>query len=511
MYNVFKVNNNMKRFDMSLLEQGDNTDYTYKYLTEAVFANGRETLEPVLEKIKVVKSTLTELITTQEKSKKKADAFNPKAFWKHNCFKELENVIKETFGFRSVEIEPWIERYDTATKTFDSYEINCYTWRNIRYPVEGLVSEKGFYDHTHSLNICIRISLGLINIVEPEEVLAIILHELGHNIDPALMDIKYTQTNILAKYISDREETFTEEEDDYIKNSEINKSSAFIEVLFCMIMFLPFIIILISEIIYRLKYFFMGTEKVQEGKLKEIANMLKNDKRFNRQNNSEAFADNLPRMYGYGVPLMSAMNKMSKDWESKINSRYKLERDRADTMLEITKYCIKGVHRTDIHRIHSLIREYKADIADPNIPKEVKKQIENDLKEMEIILDSYLNDFSEMQNKINQLILKELNAKDKNAERRNKNAKDKTDVDDKEAALDNLIEDEPVIENTVQRYSLTKDEKGEVIKRYGKEMIPFITRDDEGYYARTHRARTKSYPTIDDLPKKEVRFIASTS
>jgi hypothetical protein len=38
-----------------------------------------------------------------------------------------------------------------------------------------------------------------------------------------------------------------------------------------------------------------------------------------------------------------------------------------------------------------------------------------------------------------------------------------------------------------------------------------LGRDDQGLYVYTHRARCKSYPTVDDIPVSKVKFIASTS
>ena len=74
-----------------------------------------------------------------------------------------------------------------------------------------------------------------------------------------------------------------------------------------------------------------------------------------------------------------------------INSRYKRDIDRRKVIISITIDCIGDVHKTEIHRIHSLIKEYKNDIADPNIPNKVKEGLKEDLKELEKILDQYLN------------------------------------------------------------------------------------------------------------------------
>lgn len=50
-------------------------------------------------------------------------------------------------------------------------------------------------------------------------------------------------------------------------------------------------------------------------------------------------------------------------------------------------------------------------------------------------------------------------------------------------------------------------------KRFGKSPIECgvgMKRDEKGVYVHTHRARSKSYPTADKIPKKIVDFIEST-
>lgn len=38
-----------------------------------------------------------------------------------------------------------------------------------------------------------------------------------------------------------------------------------------------------------------------------------------------------------------------------------------------------------------------------------------------------------------------------------------------------------------------------------------VAEDEDGVYVKTHRARSKSYPTFEDIPKKEVDFVATTA
>lgn len=59
-----------------------------------------------------------------------------------------------------------------------------------------------------------------------------------------------------------------------------------------------------------------------------------------------------------------------------------------------------------------------------------------------------------------------------------------------------------------KRY-LTSSERNKAKQRFGNYKCS-IAKDKEGYYAYTHRARTKSYETLDKLPKSKVKFIEST-
>lgn len=57
---------------------------------------------------------------------------------------------------------------------------------------------------------------------------------------------------------------------------------------------------------------------------------------------------------------------------------------------------------------------------------------------------------------------------------------------------------------------LSTEERQEVKDRFGDTECSFL-KDKEGFYCRTHRARSKSYKSIAEIPQKEVDFISSTS
>ena len=140
------------------------------YFTEAVFAGGKEKVKPLEERIQKIKDELDERIKDQDDSIKahnndkgvKIKPFNPKAFWKNTLFKDFEDELKEIFGFRNVEIHPYMERYSSKSKTFETCELNCAVYHADRFPVEGLVTDNGFYDKSHSITMQIVISLGVL-------------------------------------------------------------------------------------------------------------------------------------------------------------------------------------------------------------------------------------------------------------------------------------------------------------------------------------------------------------
>ena len=199
--------------DVPIMEQAN------QFYSEAVFYGGAEKLKPILDAFKAVKTELDRATGDHEASVKeisdwaktpkgeargpapKRRPFDPKAFWKHKVWKDLEDAVSKTFGVRVCEIQPYIEKYNSKDKEFETKELNAYVYPTNRFPIEALISEQGFYDKSHSLVIKMHISLGLIKALDPEEILAVMLHEMGHGIDPALVDIKYLETNVDRKSV----------------------------------------------------------------------------------------------------------------------------------------------------------------------------------------------------------------------------------------------------------------------------------------------------------------------
>lgn len=373
------------------------------YFSEAVFKDGKKSVEAVEKAFEAIKAELELEIETQKKSRKKEDRFNPEKFFKHEVFKKLEDVLMDIFGFRSVIIEPLQEKYDRKNDEFESKMMNAFIYNMDRYPIEGLLTDKGFYDKSKSTYIHIILTLGIIRNLEANELTAVLLHEFGHGIDPALVTISYTDTNILTKYLTDRKDKLTDKEKERKKNLS---RSVILAIIYLLAFSIPIIWDWVSKRIF-------GKDKVREDKMKRIKYVIKKDKdKFNRIEMAEAYADNFARMYGYGPELMKALKKLNKE-NFKGLSRIKIEALRETVLLGITVSMIKDEHKTDIHRIKNLIKEYENDINDKKTPKKVKEQMEEDKKELELILKSYTEDFDEFQNLINKTLLEELDKKDK--------------------------------------------------------------------------------------------------
>jgi hypothetical protein len=57
---------------------------------------------------------------------------------------------------------------------------------------------------------------------------------------------------------------------------------------------------------------------------------------------------------------------------------------------------------------------------------------------------------------------------------------------------------------------LTPADRDEIKRRFGDDLECSFAKDDKGFYCKTHRARSKSYPSIAKVPRSVVDFIGST-
>ena len=488
----------------SIDDINDDEKFSAILFSEAVFASGKETVKPLLDYIQKIKDELDNQIQAQEigqiekrdgKDVKIVKEFDPTKFWKNQLFKELENEISKIFGFRYVSINPYIEKYLSEEKVFESKIMNCEVYKSDRFPIDGLVTDKGFYDSTKSMVMNIYISLGLLKDLTAAEILAVFLHEFGHSIDPALTTIQYTEVNILSKYLTDRKTSLSKEEKKFLNKRKFN--------------IFTYMANIANNIKFNIFDIFFGNKRTDK-RLEKIRQMVENDKdKFNRQSNIEAFADNFARMYGYGSPLMSGLKKCDKSMDDKLRSRFKREKARQKAILSMTEETLKDVHKTNLHRIHALVKEYKNDLKDPNISNEVKSQLREDMKELEIILNSYMNDFDEFQNTVNKVIHEELSKIDgyKEDNTITESAEENSNEDDIEKSDNSESKEFVPIFGIVKEYSLKKirndgtmKDKSELSSVKFHRIIKFLTRGDHYSHALVSfdSSLTKMYSYEDD-------------
>lgn len=378
------------------------------YYTEAVFENGRKHVQPIVDIFTEVKTGMEAVINPNNDDRDKY-----KNFWKSQTMKKFEDVIRDTFGFRDVMIRPVDYIYVGPN---EGRVLNAGVAAEKRYPIDGLVTKNGFYDSTHSIRLEMSLTYGIVEALDPEELTAVFLHEFGHSVDPALYDIKYHEANALSKYMLDRKGALNKVEE------KETKKKGFIAML--------------AQLVHGTK----STEPIQESteepkkgflqsildfltggeytknKTQEILDRIRNVVRFDKSDfsrfgNSEAFADNFARMYGFGVPLTRALQKMAKDDDRRNNSWYSKELKRQKAIASITMSAIRDVHKTDLHRMYALLKEHETDLKDPKISESTKKALREDMIVLRDVLKAYLNDFSDMQNRINRVMNEELQKK----------------------------------------------------------------------------------------------------
>lgn len=470
--------------------EGINQSVYDKYYQEAVFIHGKETIKPIEKCIAEVHNELmTQLgIETDEKGKQKQANkanFNWDKFYKSYNFKNLEDEIQKIFGFRSVEIIPLKEEYLNKDKEFYYNCINAYTTMINRYPIDGLVTEKGFYDSTHSISLMITFTNTAIRDLTPGEFVGVLLHEIGHNCDPALVDIKYTQVNILSKYLTDRKDKITNAE------RKIAKKSIGAEILAGGIIIIFYILAAIMSIggfkqlwrniVNGIKNLFhiKISDSELNSRLERVKKQVEQDKKqFNRQEYSEAFADNFARMYGYGSELASALKKIDIETQKQYKSWYDLERNRQEAIIQLIKYTLQDEHKTEIHRIHALIREYKKDIEDKTLPKDVKKKMEDDLAELEAVYNSYTDDFDNFYKRCIEMMKEQLIKTDEAEAKKDKSIKENVDIYEETTHTSEEIKDIEKIKNEISK-SLDNELKSIYKQNYEKfESFSGVTSED---------------------------------
>ena len=76
--------------------------------------------------------------------------------------------------------------------------------------------------------------------------------------------------------------------------------------------------------------------------------------------------------------------------------------------------------------------------------------------------------------------------------------------------IKHLMQENSIFLNESKKEPLTTAEYAEVKEKFGSSRGASFAKDKQGYFCYTHRARSKSYPTIKDIPMEKYKFVVST-
>ena len=388
---------------------------------EAVFEKGKSKLKKIDEAWGPIQAKLKVMLDRNGKD------FDPNKFYKDPIWKPLEDAIQEAFNFRYVEVAPVIEKAYQYDKDRMFVYVNAGTVAEQRYAIDGIITNEGFYDKTKSLVLQMVVGNQLLLMLEPEELTAIFLHEMGHNIDPAIIDINYAQINDYVKYIQDTDKDKFKKEQK--KNFWMDKFTTLVSnrkkpkkkliedgniivSLVDIILNIPFVVECLAKFLRFCQFhnpFNTNTKEVAKKLVAKTKENIKEKGVFSKYNSTEGFADNLPRMYGYGKALLSGLNKfdklisdeqMKKIYGKDILTRSNIEKARTQFFSVVIDAAISDVHKTTVHRYYSILKEYYKDLKNATIPSDVKKQIKKDLEDILALGDTFFKSPDEVRNKI---------------------------------------------------------------------------------------------------------------
>lgn len=469
---------------------------------EAVFTGAKAKMEKIDKAWEDVQTSFKEELDKHDNLHNQSK-FSSEKFFKHECWKKIEDACIQVFGFRYLKIMPFPNEYLGKGKFMQMW-VNAGIDPEKRFPIDGLVTKDGFYDSTHSLTGEMYIALPGLQMLTAKELTAILLHEIGHNIDPALVDIRYSQINEYSKYITDTKSNKADA-DNSAAAAKFGWYALF--VFLCTIVciqfaaitgFTGFLFLLVVNAFYhligkplwkrRINPFMMNPEAAAKKLSKEVVKDIKKNDMFNKKNNIEAFADNFARMYGYGAIELRSLKKMEDESHNRavsklygkwaLSSRALAEGLRSQLFARIMVSSINDVHKTQIHRLHSMIKEYESEMKDELIPENVKKQIKYDFDQVLKVAKLYFTSPDNVKNKIYINIFKALQETN-NTETTVEdilNAPD--DVDVKKESVDNCYDSEILLEKVDKLRKAKNKENRKNLRSALRSKIKTISSDN---------------------------------
>ena len=311
--------------------------------------------------------------------------------------KEIENLVKEMFHFRSVQIGLLlISYYGSSTRVYSKTIMTVPIIRGeqrkivdfidvgsvvkgedgkvrykIGYPTTLTADKKGIIDTNNAITVSIK--LALYKTLTPKHYVAILLHEIGHNLDYETININVKNDSQFIHALHTYEKESTLEDKPIPKFKMLWK--------------------LIRERDFKNKEHYTDA-------MKKIAADMGNSIGFGGSNKrSEMFADALPTAYGYGPALIEALRVMSPDMSLEDNdiknskSLFQAYKNYL-TLFDIAAGLDSresNVHGSNIYRTKMIIAQLQRDLNNTEDSR-LKKRMKENIKELEKIIEDILNE-----------------------------------------------------------------------------------------------------------------------
>lgn len=383
---------------------------TDSILTEAYFGK-TENIKKIEENVRV----LCDVIQKEAKNNGRKTYLNqlPQA-------KEINKLVEKEFGFSEATLD-WTYDYDTMGSAFTMPCISGIpSIPNIRSKMHYNTTGEVKASNGQKLYICVNPGFILLFGLNPDEVTAILLHEIGHNINLSMAVHTFTALSILsnplellgaisgklqaealirnAKGEENMESSKTEEatgqyieesrkalEDYFTDSSRMYKS---ITNFLTRVVVAPVNVLFFTVVAKTLKYLDKATKLSVGGYI--LGNLSSALSGYANEKYSDSFAT----AFGYGPELMSGLKKFEEsldvvpktDKEKKWYPMYEF----SNLMNHMWLY-VFDPHPDTQTRLRSQIDKLRRELKAENLPPEMKKMIEEDLKKAEEIYESFVN------------------------------------------------------------------------------------------------------------------------
>lgn len=305
--------------------------------------------------------------------------------------KKLENALAKQFGVKSVNIH-WM-RSPYAAKLYTRPYITQFSGISEYINKKNYNLTKTFKNSDKEIFLSGSDSFLTDVGFTPDEILAALLHEIGHNFDTTTLRMVTGLPGFWCTKMFSRLAMYI----DRVADAIVRKFSDFFDPLMDFFFLMDKELLFIAPIQRIFKLFTPKQNSINiDGKIfKQM--MLNSILSSFAGYGSERFSDSFAASYGYGVQLNSALAKLDRFYKQDtmygtivnnipvVNCLYSYALIFNDIIVSIS-----SVHPDNGNRLKSTINKLKRDLNDPSISKELKKAIEKDLDALEELYDDYL-------------------------------------------------------------------------------------------------------------------------